>query len=177
MQQASPTQAQKEGLKQLKKDLSNELRIDQEHAKLCQQEHTKKMQALYDEKQKIGNKIITGQYKGRNNAALQAIKIDRRWPSRGAPSHCRTHREMLYQEDGLRHRHNDWQIHAKRGPRQYPWEQDGALETFKLETAITTGASCTPKMASPTHTRCPSLPSMPQDPLTWQSPWAGRGNQ
>ena len=62
-------------LKQCKAAVAKELsRIDKEHLSKRKQEHIQKQQALIDNKQKIGNQLITGQYKGRNSMALRAIE-------------------------------------------------------------------------------------------------------
>ena len=53
-------------------EMAAEIRkIDKEHTKLAQQEHTQKLRTLIDKKQKVGNKLITGQYKGVNSMEKQ----------------------------------------------------------------------------------------------------------
>ena len=141
LQEASPLQAPEEGLKQLKRDLGKELRtIDREHAKLCQQEHLRKMQALYDDKQKIGNKIITGQYKGRNSAALHAIHTEEGLiTDRQAIVEIieKYYTKKMVSATGIK----TGKYMPSEAPRQYPWAQEGATDRFQLETAITTGAA------------------------------------
>ena len=141
LQEASPLQAPEEGLKQLKRDLGKELRtIDREHAKLCQQEHLRKMQALYDDKQKIGNKIITGQYKGRNSAALHAIHTEEGLitdPQAIVEIIEQYYTKKMVSATGIK----TGKYMPSEAPRQYPWAQEGATDRFQLETAITTGAA------------------------------------
>ena len=139
LQLEDPARTPEEGLKQLKKDLSKELRtLDQEHSKLCQQEHLKKMQALYDNKQKIGNKMITGQYKGKNNAALQAIQTEGGLVT--DPQAIVELIEKYYTNKMISATSNKTgKYMPDEAPRQYPWEQEISLDSFKLETAITTG--------------------------------------
>ena len=48
--------------------------IDSEHQTKRKQNAIAKRQALYDQRQKIGNQMITGQFKGRNSMQLRAVK-------------------------------------------------------------------------------------------------------
>ena len=62
-------------LRILKVKVTKEMQaIDKEHHTQRKQTHIMKRQALYDTRQKVGNQIITGQYRGRNSMALKAIQ-------------------------------------------------------------------------------------------------------
>jgi hypothetical protein len=66
-----------ERLKLLKIHIRKKLHsIDQQHQTKHRQVLIAKRQALYDRRQKIGNPIITGQYKGKNSMQLRALYND-----------------------------------------------------------------------------------------------------
>ena len=134
----------KASLKQIKTKIRKELRvIDSEHQTKRKQNAIAKRQALYDQRQKIGNQMITGQFKGRNSMQLRAIKTGedtvvtdpkgvleaittyytpKLMPAAGAGS-----------KTGL--------YHPSEQARSYPWLQPNAPDTFDLNTAITSGAA------------------------------------
>ena len=131
-------------LKLVKSNIRKELRrIDTEHQTKRRQNAIAKRQALYDQRQKIGNQIITGQYKGRNSMQLRAIKAGddtvvtdpkavmeaitnyytpKMMPAAGAGS-----------KTGL--------YHPSEQARSYPWLNPNSPDRFDLATAVTSGAA------------------------------------
>ena len=136
-QEEDPHQTPEQTLKAMKKELSKELEmIDREHTTLYEQERTQKLRALFDTKQKIGNKIMTGQYKGRNNAALHAIHTNHGLETR--PHQLIAYTEHYFTKKmapatGIK----TGEYEPGRQPRLYPWAAEGAPDPFHLVTATT----------------------------------------
>ena len=129
-------------LKNLKQLLNKRMKaIDKWHLKVCQQGHIRKQQELYDRKQKLGNHIIIGQYKSKNNAALHAVQIATGTITTD-PEQIMEVMEEYYTDkmaapSGIKTGIYDPDLQ----PRQYPWAAPGADDPFTLCTALTTGAA------------------------------------
>jgi hypothetical protein len=131
-------------LKLLKTKIRKELRlIDTEHQTKRKQNAIAKRQALYDQRQKIGNQLITGQYKGRNSMQLRAIKtgddtvvtdpkavmeaITQYYTPKMMPAAGAGSKTGLY--------------HPSEQARSYPWLNTNSPDGFDLATAVTSGAA------------------------------------
>jgi hypothetical protein len=115
--------------------------IDRQHQTQAKQRMIMKRQALYDRRQKIGNQIITGQYKGRNSMQLRALyndasdvviapdqvmeTIERYYTSKMIPAQGSGTKTGLYLPEHQ--------------PRTYPWMQEGCPNPFELATSTSTG--------------------------------------
>ena len=139
-----------EHLKLCKAAVAKELqKIDQEHLSKMKQERIQKQQALVDNNQKIGNQLITGQYRGRNSMALRAIETpDGRLETEGDAVQ---HLVLQYYTTKLKSPSGPktGKYLPQAAPRDYPWTQTGAPDPFHLTTAVTAGAA--PKQWLHTH--------------------------
>ena len=129
-------------LKLCKAAFAKELRsIDKEHLSKTKQEHIQKQQALVDRNQKIGNQLITGQYKGRNSMALRVIET----PDGHLETDGDTVQHLVLQYYTAKMKSpsgpKTGQYLPHEIPRNYPWAQPGAPDPFILTTAVTAGAA------------------------------------
>ena len=141
---SSSPQPLRESLKQLKSKIRKELRvIDSEHQTKRKQNAIAKRQALYDQRQKIGNQMITGQFKGRNSMQLRAIKTGEETvvtDPKGVMEAITTYyTPKLMPAAGAGSKTGLY--HPSEQPRSYPWLQPNAPDPFDLNTAITSGAA------------------------------------
>ena len=121
-------------LRTMLKETAKEIRtIDREHAKLATQESAQKLRALIDKKQKVGNKIITGQYKGANSMALNVLEMDGQvytTPQEVMEAATRYYTRKMVPATGVKH----GRYYPDEQERGYPWEQADALDPFQLTT-------------------------------------------
>jgi exonuclease III/ribonuclease HI len=134
IQQENPHKDQETVLHDLLRDTAKEIRaIDRKHSSRAAQEHIQKLRALIDRKQKVGNKIITGQYKGTNSMALKVIEVDGQThttPEDVIEATTRYYTRKMVPATGVKH----GKYYPEEQPRRYPWEQPDALDPFALAT-------------------------------------------
>jgi hypothetical protein len=95
-----------------------------------------KLRALIDRKQKVGNKIITGQYKGTNSMALKVIEVDGQThtsPEDVIEATTKYYTRKMVPATGVKH----GRYYPDEQPRGYPWEQKDARDRFELATHAT----------------------------------------
>jgi len=135
LQRDHPHKASEEILQDLLRDTARELRdIDKKHASLAAQQQVQKMRALIDRKQKVGNKIITGQYKGTNSMALKVIEVDGQTyttPEDVIEATTRYYTKKMVPATGVKH----GRYYPDEQPRGYPWSHKDALDPFELATS------------------------------------------
>ena len=129
-------------LKLCKAAVAKELyKTDKEHLSKSKQERIQKQQTLIDNKQKIGNQLITGQYKGRNSMALRAIET----PDGRLETNGNAVQQLVLQFYTAKLQSPSGPKTGKylpcEAPRNYPWAQTGAPDPFNLTTAVTAGAA------------------------------------
>jgi hypothetical protein len=125
-----------EGGKEVETAISQKLKnIDVKDASYTVQRHRERQQKVAESNQKLGNKIMTGQYKPAMKHALRVLKdgnklltepadiIDKCYRSMSEHHATRPTGQFLTRE----------REEAEVG-REYPWERRGALDRFKLET-------------------------------------------
>jgi hypothetical protein len=114
--------------------------IDHTHNTVTKQKWIAKQQALFEDRQKIGNQIITGQYKGRNSMQLKALQVDT--PTiETDPIKVMNIVETYYTEKMLPTQGPNTKTgkyHPLDQPRSYPWEAPMAPDPFTLATAPST---------------------------------------
>lgn len=133
-----------DSLKALKRHTRKQIQaIDKKHKTKKQQARRVKLQALYDKKQKIGNQIITGQYKGRNNMQLRAIET-----AEGVvvtePTAVQDTIEKYYTPKLIPPMGPDTKTGRylpEEQQRNYPWLAPDAPDRFTLATAPSTNAA------------------------------------
>jgi hypothetical protein len=132
-------------LKLLKANIRKELRhIDTEHLTKRKQNAIAKRQALYDQRQKTGNQIITGLYKGRNSMQLRVIKTgdgavvtDPKVVMEAISSNHCTPKMMPAAGAGSK----TGLYHPSEQARSYPWLNPNSADRFDLATAVTSGTA------------------------------------
>lgn len=131
-------------LKLLKSKIRKELRIiDKEHQTKRKQNAIAKRQALYDQRQKIGNQMITGQFRGRNSMQLRAIKTgdDRVVTDPNAVMEAITNFYTPKMMPAAGPGSKTGLYHPSEQPRSYPWLNPNSPDRFDLATAVTSGAA------------------------------------
>ena len=99
--------------------------VDRRDASYTVQKHRNRMQRLADNRQKVGNKIMTGQFTQSNRYALRILKDGDR---------ILTQPNQILQKcyTSLQQHH---QVPPPAPPAEtYPWENPGSVDQFKLET-------------------------------------------
>ena len=174
-QEEAPHQTPEQILKAMKRELSKELQmLDREHTTIYEQERIRKLRALFDTKQKIGNKIMTGQYKGRNNAALHAIHTD-------YGLETRPHQLIAYTEHYFTKKMvpatgvKTGEYEPGRQPRRYPCS--GRCPGPVPPRHCYDQGQDKSGLAPHPPPRQPRLHGLSQDPVTRQSSWPRRSDQ
>ena len=107
--------------------------LDKKDASYTVQKHRSRMQKLADKNQKVGNKIMTGQYNQSNKYALRILKDGDKILTKPEQILHKCH-------SSLQHHH---QVPPPTPPAEtYPWEAPQAQDPFRLETEAHQGA-CT----------------------------------
>lgn len=121
--QAEHVRAQeKDLLHRMLKETKKELKLlDTQHRKMEAQDRVLKLRALIDRRQKVGNKMITGQYKGTNSMALKVVEVDGQThttPEAVMEATVKYYTRKMVPATGVK----NGKYYPEDQPRAYPWQ-------------------------------------------------------
>jgi hypothetical protein len=100
--------------------------LDKQDASYVVQQHTKRLRKLAETKQRIGNKMMTGQYQQSTRHALRILKDGDRLLTEPAQIIQKCYTSMTDHHNAPP---------PQQPAHQYPWELPKAIDKFKLETS------------------------------------------
>ena len=140
LQAAHERVQEKDLLHQMLKETKKALKLlDAQHRKLEAQARILKLRALIDRRQKVGNKMITGQYKATNSMALKVVEVDGQThttPEAVMEATVRYYTRKMVPATGVK----NGKYYPEDQPRAYPWQMTTAVDHFTLETQATSPA-------------------------------------
>jgi ribonuclease HI len=111
-------------------------KLDLKDASYTVQKHRERQQKLVDARLKMGNKLMTGQYKQSTKHALRVLK-DENGNIITEPDQVKQH---IHETIAEKLKPAAGSSAPQQAPRQYPWELPGAIDKFTLETDALAGA-------------------------------------
>jgi hypothetical protein len=102
--------------------------LDLKDASYTVQEHRKLQQKLADDKQKMGNKIVTGQHQQSTRYALRVLQDGKQLLTEPQQIVDKCHRSLID--------HHTFRSPDMPALDHYPWEVSGAIDKFKLESKV-----------------------------------------